>query len=244
MSLAFRIVCPYCAEPTRAPAEAFYRWWPTEGIEPTAEHDDPAVTAAVASYCPECEGLVSLLVKGKDSVLRPIMADNVEPSEWGHYQADLELEAQYPERVGRQFSEAVPAVIRNALPDLLEDVSRQRNSAASLVTCGAILEVALKELEKRTSIDGRAKNLSLVQRIDQLRDAGIITSAIADWAHEIRLDRNAGAHELVGDPALAFAYANFLKTFIDMGFEWPQQIEAIRHHKNRKTPPKPGSSTA
>lgn len=237
MSLTFRIICPYCSEPTRAPAEAFYRWWPCEDEELLVT--DPPATAAAASYCPECEGLLSLLLTGKDSILRPILTEDVEPKDWGHYQPDIELKSYFPERAGTSFSDAVPEVIRRVMPDLLEDVSRRRNAAASLVTCGAIIEVALKELEKRAELD-LGRKLTLVDRIDRLRKEGVITSAIADWAHEIRLDRNAGAHELVGDPDLALAYANFLKLFIQMGFDWPRQIQAIKNHRSRNGKPKPG----
>ncbi len=169
------------------------------------------------------------------------MAEDVEPKDWGHFQADIELKDYFPKRAGARFSDAVPEVIRKVFPDLLEDVSRRRNAAASLVTCGSVLEIALKALEEQAGLAAN-KKLLLVQRIDRLRDSGAITSGVAEWAHEIRLDRNAGAHDLIGDPELAIAYASFLKLFIEMGFEWPRQIAIIKSHKDKKKQSRPGQA--
>ncbi|MFC5390406.1 hypothetical protein U0030_13605 [Brevundimonas bullata] len=151
MALAFRVICPYCSEPTRASAEAFFRWWPDEEELEKNPLADPVATAAVASYCPECEGLLSLVVQGKDSILRPIMAEDVPSSEWGHYQADIKLVEQHPGTPTVSFSRAVPEEIRQAMPDLLEDVARRRNAAGNLAICGSILEVALRHIEGAAS---------------------------------------------------------------------------------------------
>lgn len=243
MALTFRIVCPYCSEPTRAPAEAFYRWWPAEDDPLRIALTDPSADAAVASYCPECEGLLSLVVRGRDAVLRPIMAEDVPATEWGHYQADISLVDCFPQKAGTSFSDAVPLTIRLAMPDLLEDASRRRNAAACLTTCGGVLEVALKALEESAGLEVKAKD-SLVVRIDRLREASVITGPVAEWAHEIRLDRNASAHELIGDPDLARAYADFLKLFIEVGFELPNKIRAIKMHKEQRRDPKAGRPSA
>lgn len=229
MALTFRIVCPYCGQPTRAPAEAFYRWWPDDAVE-EAERDASLAEAAAASYCPECEGLISLVVRGRDDVLRPILSEEVDENDWGHHQADLKLADYFPKPAALGLGKTIPAEIRRVLPDLIEDVNRRRNPVGSLTLCRSILEVALRELEKVHGL-GSNKRSNIVTRVDRLKEAGVITSALAEWAHEIRLDGNQSAHELRGELALARAYSDFLLQFLDVAFELPRRIQILKAGK-------------
>jgi hypothetical protein len=229
MALTFRIVCPYCGQPTRAPAEAFYRWWPDEKVEEALRGDSEA-EAAAGSYCPECDGLISLVVKGRDDILRPILSDEVEESDWGHYQADLKLADYFPKPAALGLGRTVPAEIRKVFPDLIEDVNRRRNAVGSLTLCRSILEVALRELEKAHGLSANSRS-NIVSRVDRLKEAGVITSALAEWAHEIRLDGNQSAHELRGELALARAYSDFLVQFLDVAFELPRRIQVLKAGK-------------
>lgn len=235
MSLSFRVICPHCGEPTRAPVESFYRWWPNETVGP-AEQSASLALAAGGSYCPECEGLIALLVSGTDKVLRPILAQDVDESDWGHFQADLELKEYFPKPRALRFSEAVPAEIRDVLPDLLEDVNRRRNAVSSLALCRSILEVAVKDLEAKHGISPSRK-LGIMGRIDGLRAAGVITEPLAEWAHELRLDGNESVHELKGDPSLAKAYSGFLVQLLDVAFELPRRIKALKAAKEKAKRP-------
>lgn len=236
MSLSFRITCPHCGEPTRASAEAFYRWWPNETVS-EGELASSEAQAAVASYCPECEGLLCLLVKGRDDVLRPILSQDVEEKDWGHFQADISLVEHVPKAPNVKFTKAVPRAIRDTFPDLIEDALRGRNSVAALALCRAIMENALKELEQSSQVEVSARS-SLLSRIDRLKGAGVITASLADWAHEIRLDGNESVHELKANAAAVRAYAAFLRQFLDISFELPARILALREMKEaakRKT---------
>lgn len=229
MALTFRIVCPYCGQPTRAPAEAFYRWWPDDEVEESLR-GETEVEAAVASYCPECDGLVSLVVKGRDDILRPILSDEVEDSDWGHYQADLQLADYFPKPAAIGLGRTVPAAIRKVLPDLIEDVNRRRNAVGSLTLCRSILEVALRDLENVHGLNSGGRS-NMVVRVDRLKEAGVITSALAEWAHEIRLDGNQSVHELKGEMNLARAYSDFLLQFLDVAFELPRRIQVLKAGK-------------
>ena len=233
MSLAFKMICPHCKEPTRAPAEAFYRWWPDEDEEGQVADSNRAALAAVASYCPECENPVALIVEGKDRILRPIMSESVESRDWGYFGSDLTLKEVVPKPVGLPLDVAVPERIRHVLPDLAEDVGRRRNAVGTLNLCRGVLEEALRELEQANSQTPN-RNTLLVNRIDNLCERGIITKSVAEWAHEIRLDGNRSAHELVGDPDLAVVYLDFLKVFLEVAFVLPKKIEAVRTHKAQK----------
>lgn len=44
---------------------------------------------------------------------------------------------------------------------------------------------------------------------------------IKDWAHEIRLDGNAAAHNGIGGKSAADEYVEFLKMFLNMAFSLP-----------------------
>jgi Domain of unknown function (DUF4145) len=237
MALTFRIVCPHCGQPTRAPAETFYRWWPDDDIEESIRGENE-VEAAIASYCPECDGLVSLVVKGRDDILRPILSDEVDESDWGYYQSDLQLSDYFPKPAVIGLGRTVPAAIRRVLPDLVEDVNRKRNAVGSLTLCRSILEVALRDLEKAHGLgsDGRS---NMVVRVDRLKDAGVITTALAEWAHEIRLDGNQSVHELTGEMSLARAYKDFLLQFLDVAFELPRRIQALKAGKAARLARKP-----
>lgn len=224
MALTFRLVCPHCAQPTRAPAEQFYRWWPNDG----PVEADAFVSAGIASYCPECEGLIALVVRGTDKDLRPILSEDIPKKDWDFYQGNFEVIEVVPRRLGTRLAATVPAEIKAAWPDLLEDVARHRNAAGVLTTCRGILEISLRALEADGSASTRAKRSTLDARIDRLRAAGVITATLAEWAHEIRLDGNQSAHELVGDPRKAAAYAQFLETFLDVAFGLPERILALK----------------
>jgi hypothetical protein len=239
MALTFRIVCPHCSEPTRAPAEEFYRWWPND-----EEGDDHKVVAAVASYCPECEGLIGLLVQGPDKVIRPILTGDTESTDWEFSQEQLTLKEMIPARPGRDLGKSVPKEIRAVWPDLVEDVTRRRNPAGTITTCRGILETALRALDQTHHLDGLGPHENLVKRIDRLRNAGLITASVAEWAHEIRLDGNQSAHELVGDPKRAADYCRFLKVFLEVAFDLPDKIAAIKAGKLKTMSRKPKGQAA
>lgn len=235
MSLSFRIVCPHCGLATRAPVESFYRWWPNEEA-PEEELADTEATAAGASYCPECEGLLALLIKGKDAILRPILSEEIKEPDWAHFQADLSLVDYAPKPRSIIMPETVPAKVRSALPDLLQDAKTGRNAAGNLMLCRAILEAVLKALESVNSLEASDRS-PLIKRIDGLRDTGVITASLAEWAHELRLDGNRSAHELESDPRLVRAYADFLVQLIDVSFGLPERIATLKAGKIKASRP-------
>lgn len=120
---------------------------------------------------------------------------------------------------------------------MIEDVARNRNSAAVLTNCRGVMEVALQELE--TKAGAPPSKAPLIKRIDQLAGQGLITAGLAEWAHQIRLDGNRSAHELVGDPAVARAYVDFLKLFLEVSFDLPERISKMKSARQEQTNLKP-----
>lgn len=238
MTATFRITCAHCSEPTRVTAQSFYRWWPDEPDTVAEVPENSIVRAAIASFCPECEGVVALVVKGEDRILRPIMAQDIEEKDWSFYEADLTLVSYFPNPKLTRLTEATPLEIREVFPDLLEAARRGKFAAQTTMMCGSVLEVALKHMENSITGEPLVK-LPLMKRIDRLRDLNLLTKDIAEWAHNLRLDRNRSAHELHGDAVLAREYAGFLDTFLEVAFELPARIRALKAAANPDSP-RPG----
>lgn len=88
--------------------------------------------------------------------------------------------------------------------------------SVTISICRSALDVATKEL-------GATKG-SLAARIDELRDRGTITAALADWAHHVRLEGNEAIHEIEGTRAEADELMAFVKLFIQITFTLPAEI--------------------
>lgn len=71
-----------------------------------------------------------------------------------------------------------------------------------------------------------AQGNKIQTKIYDLREKGIITEGMKDWAHNLRIDGNAGAHELKGDTDIARENLAFLRQFLDLCFTLPATIEA------------------
>lgn len=84
------------------------------------------------------------------------------------------------------------------------------------------LELAVKEVfpdEKGT----------LIQRIDKLASKGFLPDAMKDWAHEIRVIGNDGAHELDGvERADLVAAQGFTDAFLRYLISLPQEVKLRR----------------
>jgi hypothetical protein len=87
-----------------------------------------------------------------------------------------------------------------------------------------------KALDVGTKIlDPSSKNLTLFKRIDDLSDKGLITEAMRDWSHEIRLDGNDAVHdEQPETPADAAAMQKFTEAFLTYAFSLPTMVAENR----------------
>jgi hypothetical protein len=164
------------------------------------------------------------------------------PSSPGHiadYEgAPIKLAEVFPRSSMRlDFTDAPPKVARE-FPATLELAIQRRAPAMVISSCGSCLEEILKALEDNAVAAGwmpspLRSGLRLVQRIDALRDAGVITRDLADWAHSLRLDRNESVHELEATPERAIEYVEFIKFVLEAAFALPARLKRLR----TSTPP-------
>ena len=134
--------------------------------------------------CPSCEGGFSCKVQ----LVRGVVDESPHT-----FKGNLNRTKGYI--VGPLFPKAADTKVPSSLPPNIENFYRQaadsfqrRNYDAAAVMCGRVLDNATKELD--ASFDG-----TLYKRIDNLAKNCTITKDMAEWAHEIRLIRNAGAHD-------------------------------------------------
>jgi len=95
-----------------------------------------------------------------------------------------EIIDQYPKRVPK-IDTSVPSEVARDYVEAIKcfDVGANKGS---VVMCRRALQSSV--------IERGAKKDRLVDQIDELHDKQIITKDIKDWAHEIRLTGNIGAH--------------------------------------------------
>ena len=157
--------CPHCN--TRATYTTLYGEPPSSPSEGRLYH--------TLVLCDHCGSKTLLIFKGvRKSIIgaRP-----------GFY-IDVEFVDQYPKRTPKPH-ESIPPQVADDYIEAIKcfDVGAWK---ASVVMCRRALQGSV--------IEKGAKKDKLVDQIDELYDQQIITKAIKDWAHEIRLTGNIGAH--------------------------------------------------
>ena len=83
-------------------------------------------------------------------------------------------------------------------------------------------------------IHPESKSLTLFKRIEKLVEVGLLTPAMGDWSHEIRLDGNDAVHD--EDPETAedsLASLKFTEAFLNYAFSLPEMVS--RNRKKRST---------
>lgn len=107
----------------------------------------------------------------------------------------------------------------------LENLHQSRWDAA-----GAMFRKTLDVATK--AIDPEFRSLSLYSRINKLVDKGLLTSAMGDWSHEIRLDGNNAVHD--EDPETeedASRVQRFTEAFLNYAFTLPDMVLSSRSQR-------------
>lgn len=178
--------------------------------------------AASMCQCPRCNHPTMIIFETTYEMLNGLMfIDEVKPS-LGMKLSQCVVRAQYPEVEAVEADPVWPAKVRETFVEAQKMHRQGIMPAIVLTTCGTVLELALKELNPDD------QKSSLAKRIDKLHEAGVITSPIRDWAHDIRLDRNSAVHEGEGNRENADEYIAFLTMFFNMVFSLPNRIEQNR----------------
>jgi hypothetical protein len=191
-------------------------------ISMTVLKDKDVVNGSAHSHCPrcahpalivyECERIthqgITQIIKAGDGF---IMGGS----------ASVSVTSYYPTPATAEQNPLWPESLRRIFADAQDMLSEGKSPAIILATARSVLELALKELDS----DPKP---TLYQRIERLHQTGVITSPVKDWAHDIRLEGNAGTHSGKGDEAAAAEYVDFLKLFLDMTFVLPERIKEKR----------------
>jgi len=99
------------------------------------------------------------------------------------------------------------------------DALKRKNWNSAGMMFRRTLELATRKLDE--SLSGK----TLAKRIDILGEKNLITPAMKDWAHAIRLDGNDAAHDDEDfDAQTATALQSFTETFLLYAFTMPAMV--------------------
>lgn len=193
------------------------------------------------TQCPEldCRGPIYLAIRWElsDGLLSHYQKGGWHRTTLG---GSAKLLAMIPEGSRAELDPSVPAQIRVEWPGIMELAEQQRSPATVMMGCRAVLELALRELEKKSDSERgvqptTTKSDRLHDRIDKLAGKGLISQTLRDWAHELRFDGNDGAHELKADAARALTFTRFVEFFLEATFVMEAKLKTIRRMPTEPT---------
>jgi len=131
--------------------------------------------------------------------------------------------AIYPSPPEPYAHHSIPEKARSLFIDLqrlIRDVRYSERASMVVAGCRSVIEQAIKLLG--------GEGPTLKAKIDDLLQKGIITRALADWAHTIRLEGNQAVHEINATQDEAEEMVEFVKIFLQFTFELPARIREKR----------------
>ncbi|NEX92031.1 hypothetical protein [Caulobacter sp. 17J65-9] len=191
-----------------------------------AKGKDPII-AAFAGKCSfvDCGGPI-LLIGSLDHPYDVAFQPTSEQWAGIHVQAfnggAFELATIYPVASGLDPHPAWPQVAKEQLPELVEDLNRNRSPSRILAGARTVLDTMLKDLLKEDMPNGRGAAIRL------LHERGIVTESIAEWSKKLWKDGSDASHDGSGDRARATAYLDFLKVLLRVAYVLPHDIEALK----------------
>lgn len=121
---------------------------------------------------------------------------------------------------------SLPQEVARAFADLQRMVWDEVTPALILIGARTVLEKVCAELG--------AHGKTLFDRIKDLREQGILTGVMYEWATEIRCWGNSGTHNFEGSKEDAEDLTEFTKLFLQYSFELPARVKEAR--EKRKCP--------
>jgi hypothetical protein len=178
------------------------------------------IEACGLSRCPHCGEPLLIIFRTTQLLLRQaIQYQNVQPPQPQHRLVtgdSVVVVRTYPESRQPIAHPTWPEEIRRPFVDLQMMLSEHRHPSFIIAGCRSILGVATKNLG--------GKSNSLFERIDELAKLNIVTGALKDWAHKLRLEGNDAVHELKGTEQEATQLVEFIKLFLHVAYELPDAI--------------------
>jgi hypothetical protein len=241
-----RVKCPHCARATHA------RWWlPDARYEFKYSHGQPSwskrrygdiypnegcALQVDTTYCPEnaCGGPITIALRwsGSAADLRKELSDgwHVTPNDTSYVRL---LEVLPSAGIETGSLEHLPKKVQAEFPAIADLAADGRAPATAAAGCGSCLEEALKQLEQRALSEKwlaapLKTNMRLVDRIDALVSAGVVTRDIGEWSHQVRLLRNDGTHELQADIDAVRELVGFMRFFFEAAFALPARLKSLK----------------
>jgi hypothetical protein len=252
-----RVKCPHCNRPTHA------KWWLPDNRYAFSYYGDqphwsrnrygdiyaagsrPHALQCDTTYCPEngCRGPITIVLLWASDVdeLRKTLKDGWHVTPDDTRLAKL-LEVLPSSAISARTLQTVPDKVQQEFPAIAELAAEGRAPATAAAGCGSCLEEALKALETRAASEGWLStpvkaNARLVERIDALVTAGVITRDIGQWSHQVRLLRNHGTHELKADAEAVRELVAFLQFFFEAAFALPARLKELKNVGQTKAGP-------
>jgi hypothetical protein len=130
----------------------------------------------------------------------------------------LQLLDHWPKSTETAAPANTPEKVASAYLDGVDSLNRKRWSSAGMMFRRA-LELATLQADR--SFAGKP----LAARIDALAKANLVTPAMKEWAHIVRLEGNVAVHEEEEiDEATAKALQSFTETFLMYAFTLPAMV--------------------
>ncbi len=177
------------------------------------------VNAFGVASCPLCIGPVMVNFEATLKSIRGLQATANRPEE-RFVPGDVKVLSTHPTAAKASRDPAYPEELREIFAEAQEDLMLNRSAARIVATCRSVLDVATKKLN--------GKGRDLLARIDNLREAGVLTQSLSEWAHTVRINGNEAIHELTATKDEAAEIVEFIKMFLDVAFVLPTRIAERR----------------
>jgi hypothetical protein len=206
MATHFNGDCPHCQ--TRGAGFAVAYQWAVRGS---------AQKSNLLALCGICNYGVTLRISYKRGGQFP----NLLQSSVSFPGVDYSIDKSWPS-YNSETPTGVPDNVSSFYLQGLENLHHRRWDAA-----GAMFR---KTIDTGTKlIDSELKSHSLFSRINKLVEKGLLTPAMGDWSHEIRLDGNSAVHD--EDPETeqdATRAQKFTEAFLNYAFALPDLVATSR----------------
>lgn len=219
MSTHFNYDCPHCL--TRgAGFEARYQWHSQRSSQ----------FAQLLAVCGVCKGGMIVLSCARASThTEVIRQDTVYPG------SSFIIEETWPKFLG-ECPAHVPTNVESFYNQGLENLATGRWDAA-----GAMFRKSLDVATKKIAPNKRDK--TLYARINELVTEGLLTEAMGEWSHEIRLDGNDAVHDEEPETeADAHVMHRFAEALLTYSFTLPAMVEENRAKRQPANDPASGTA--
>lgn len=211
MPTLFRKDCPHCL--SKAASFTFVHQW----YDRSGQH-----VAYGTAVCGVCNNGIIVKIRRKANQVIP----NLPGSNLNFPTDDLQLVETWPSSDIEKPSDVPPNIDHYYSQGIINLKGRQWDAAGAMFRKS--LDVSTKFL------DPQSKNLTLFQRIEKLVSNGLLTSAIGDWSHEIRIDGNGSVHDEEPETEEdAQAIQKFTEAFLRYAFTLPSMVA---QNRQKRTP--------